>query len=54
MLSQKAAAILTALTLGAGAALLWTSAEVVAFLKAEKPPMTHVVLTGRNAAEELI
>jgi cob(I)alamin adenosyltransferase len=28
--------------------------EVVAFLKAEKPPMTHVVLTGRNAAEELI
>ncbi|MDJ0859241.1 MAG: cob(I)yrinic acid a,c-diamide adenosyltransferase [Dinoroseobacter sp.] len=29
-------------------------AEVVAFLKAEKPPMTHVVLTGRNAKEELI
>jgi cob(I)alamin adenosyltransferase len=29
-------------------------AEVVAFLKAEKPPMTHVVLTGRNAAEEII
>lgn len=28
--------------------------EVVAFLKAEKPPMTHVVLTGRNAAEALI
>jgi cob(I)alamin adenosyltransferase len=28
--------------------------EVVAFLKAEKPPMTHVVLTGRNAKEELI
>lgn len=29
-------------------------AEVVAFLDAEKPPMTHVVLTGRNAKEELI
>ena len=29
-------------------------AEVVAFLQAEKPPLTHVVLTGRNAAEELI
>lgn len=29
-------------------------AEVVDFLKAEKPPMTHVVLTGRNAAEALI
>jgi len=28
--------------------------EVVAFLKTEKPPMTHVVLTGRNAAEDLI
>ncbi len=28
--------------------------EVVAFLKAEKPPMTHVVLTGRNAKEPLI
>lgn len=28
--------------------------EVVAFLKAEKPPMTHVVLTGRNAAEAVI
>jgi cob(I)alamin adenosyltransferase len=28
--------------------------EVVAFLKAEKPPMTHVVLTGRNAKDELI
>jgi cob(I)alamin adenosyltransferase len=28
--------------------------DVVSFLKAEKPPMTHVVLTGRNAAEELI
>ncbi|MFT4012149.1 MAG: cob(I)yrinic acid a,c-diamide adenosyltransferase [Paracoccus sp. (in: a-proteobacteria)] len=29
-------------------------AEVVAFLRAEKPPMTHVVLTGRNARPELI
>ncbi len=29
-------------------------AEVVAFLKAEKPPMTHVVLTGRNAKDKLI
>jgi cob(I)alamin adenosyltransferase len=29
-------------------------AEVVEFLKAEKPPTTHVVLTGRNAAETLI
>ncbi|SEK91620.1 cob(I)yrinic acid a,c-diamide adenosyltransferase [Pacificibacter marinus] len=28
--------------------------EVVAFLQAEKPPLTHVVLTGRNAKEELI
>ena len=28
--------------------------EVVAFLKSEKPPMTHVVLTGRNAKEPLI
>lgn len=28
--------------------------EVLAFLEAEKPPMTHVVLTGRNAAEDLI
>ena len=28
--------------------------EVVGFLKDEKPPMTHVVLTGRNAKEELI
>ncbi|MEM7613725.1 MAG: cob(I)yrinic acid a,c-diamide adenosyltransferase [Pseudomonadota bacterium] len=27
---------------------------VVAFLKAEKPPMTHVVLTGRNAKDPLI
>jgi len=29
-------------------------AEVVAFLQAEKPAMTHVVLTGRNARPELI
>jgi cob(I)alamin adenosyltransferase len=29
-------------------------ADVVAFLKAEKPDTTHVVLTGRNAADELI
>ena len=29
-------------------------AEVVDFLKTEKPHMTHVVLTGRNAKEELI
>ena len=29
-------------------------AEVVAFLQTEKPPMTHVVLTGRNAKEALI
>ncbi|MDB5525410.1 MAG: cobO [Rhizobium sp.] len=29
-------------------------AEVVAFLQDEKPPMTHVVLTGRNAKDELI
>jgi len=28
--------------------------EVLEFLRAEKPPMTHVVLTGRNAAPELI
>ena len=28
--------------------------EVVEFLKTAKPPMTHVVLTGRNAKEELI
>ena len=28
--------------------------EVVDFLKTAKPPMTHVVLTGRNAKEELI
>lgn len=29
-------------------------AEVAAFLQTEKPEMTHVVLTGRNAKEELI
>ncbi|MBO9464672.1 cob(I)yrinic acid a,c-diamide adenosyltransferase [Tropicibacter sp. R15_0] len=29
-------------------------AEVVEFLKTEKPEMTHVCLTGRNAKEELI
>ena len=29
-------------------------AEVVAFLRDEKPAMTHVVLTGRNAKPELI
>ena len=29
-------------------------AEVLKFLAEEKPPMTHVVLTGRNAKEELI
>ncbi|WP_037278524.1 cob(I)yrinic acid a,c-diamide adenosyltransferase [Rubellimicrobium mesophilum] len=28
--------------------------DVLAFLAAEKPPTTHVVLTGRNAAERLI
>jgi cob(I)alamin adenosyltransferase len=28
--------------------------EVLAFLAAEKPPLTHVVLTGRNAREGLI
>lgn len=28
--------------------------EVIEFLKNEKPYMTHVVLTGRNAKEELI
>ncbi len=28
--------------------------DVVTFLRDEKPPMTHVVLTGRNAKEELI
>jgi cob(I)alamin adenosyltransferase len=29
-------------------------AEVLAFLRDERPPMTHVVLTGRNAKPELI
>lgn len=29
-------------------------AEVLAFLEAEKPPLTHVVLTGRNAKPELV
>ena len=29
-------------------------AEVVAFLRDEKPALTHVVLTGRNAKEQLI
>lgn len=29
-------------------------AEVVEFLQAEKPPMSHVVLTGRNAKDALI
>ena len=29
-------------------------AGVMKFLENEKPPMTHVVLTGRNAAEDLI
>ncbi len=29
-------------------------AEVVAFLAEHKPPMTHVILTGRNAHEDLI
>jgi len=28
--------------------------EVVAFLRDEKSPMTHVVLTGRNAKDELV
>jgi cob(I)alamin adenosyltransferase len=28
--------------------------EVVSFLKEHKPPLTHVVLTGRNAKQELI
>ena len=28
--------------------------EVLDFLRTEKPAMTHVVLTGRNAAEDLI
>jgi cob(I)alamin adenosyltransferase len=29
-------------------------AEVLAFLRTEKPPLTHVVLTGRNAKDDLI
>jgi cob(I)alamin adenosyltransferase len=29
-------------------------AEVLEFLRLEKPPLTHVVLTGRNAKDELI
>lgn len=29
-------------------------ADVVGFLTVSKPPMTHVVLTGRNAAPELL
>ena len=29
-------------------------AEVVGFLQTEKPPLTHVVLTGRNAKQDLI
>ena len=29
-------------------------AEVLAFLKDHKPPMTHVVLTGRNASDALV
>ncbi len=28
--------------------------EVVAFLRYEKPPMTHVILTGRNAKDQII
>jgi cob(I)alamin adenosyltransferase len=28
--------------------------EVAEFLRTEKPPMTHVILTGRNAAESVI
>lgn len=28
--------------------------DVVEFLRTEKPPMTHVVLTGRNAKDELL
>ena len=28
--------------------------DVMKFLENEKPSMTHVVLTGRNAAEDLI
>lgn len=33
---------------------LLDAGEVVAFLKAGKPPLNHVVLTGRNAPPELI
>jgi cob(I)alamin adenosyltransferase len=29
-------------------------ADVLTFLQTEKPPTTHVILTGRNAAEDLI
>jgi cob(I)alamin adenosyltransferase len=29
-------------------------AEVVRFLRDEKPPLTHVVLTGRNAKDDLV
>lgn len=29
-------------------------AEVIAFLQTEKPPMCHVVMTGRNAKDELM
>ncbi len=28
--------------------------EIVAFLRDEKPEMTHVVITGRNAKDELL
>jgi cob(I)alamin adenosyltransferase len=28
--------------------------EIVTFLREEKPPLTHVVLTGRNAKDELL
>ena len=28
--------------------------DVIAFLKTEKPEMTHVCLTGRNAKDDLI
>ncbi|MCK0169201.1 cob(I)yrinic acid a,c-diamide adenosyltransferase [Jannaschia sp. S6380] len=31
-----------------------SATEVVAWLRDNKPPMTHVVCTGRNASEELI
>jgi len=30
------------------------TAEVISFLQNEKPEMTHVILTGRNAAPELL